>query len=111
MKNNYSLGKALKAIRKQREMSQEQVALEAEITTTYYGLVERDEKSPTVRMLEKICRALNYPISELFSANITCETEDNRYVYQIVNLIKSRSPEECEQLYRIIKDIVQFKEH
>lgn len=111
MKDNYSLGKTLKAIRKQREMSQEQVALEAEITTTYYGLVERDEKSPTVRMLEKICRALNYPISELFSANITCETEDDPYVYQIVNLLKSKSPEECEQLFKIIKDIIQYKEH
>lgn len=110
MKNNYSLGQTLKSIRKQREMSQEQVALDAEITTTYYGLVERDEKSPTVRMLEKICRALNYPISELFSANMTCDTEDNPYVYQIVNLLKSRSPEECEQLYKIIRDIIRYKE-
>ena len=90
-------------------MSQEQVALEAEITTTYYGLVERDEKSPTVRMLEIICRALNYPISELFSANITCETEVDPYVYQIVNLLKTKSPEECEQLFKIIKDIIQYK--
>lgn len=84
--------------------------MEADITTTYYGLVERDEKSPTVRMLEKICRALNYPISELFSADITCETEDDDpYVYQIVNLLKSSSPEECEQLFNIIRDIVQYK--
>lgn len=110
MKDNYSLGKALKAVRKQREMSQEQVALEADITTTYYGLVERDEKSPTVRMLEKICRALNYPISELFSSDVTCETEDNPYVYQIVNLMKSKSAEECEQLYQIVKRIVLYKD-
>lgn len=108
MKNNYSLGNALKAVRKQREMSQEQVALEADITTTYYGLVERDEKSPTVRMLEKICRALDYPISELFSENVTCDTEDNRYVYQLINLLRSRSPEECEGLYKIIKDIIEY---
>ena len=110
MDNNYSLGKALKAVRKQREMSQEQVALEADITTTYYGLVERDEKSPTVRMLEKICRALGYPISELFSADVTCGNEENPYVYQIVNLLKSRSPRECEQIYKIIRDIVQYKD-
>ncbi|MCM1578505.1 MAG: helix-turn-helix domain-containing protein [Ruminococcus sp.] len=90
-------------------MSQEQVALEAEITTTYYGLVERDEKSPTVRMLERICRALDYPISELFSADVTCETDDDPFVYQTVNLLKSCSPEECEQLYWIIRDIVKYK--
>lgn len=91
-------------------MSQEQVALEADITTTYYGLVERDEKSPTVRMFEKICRALDYPISELFSADMTCATDDDPYVYQIVNLLRSRTAEECEQLYRIIREIVNYKE-
>lgn len=91
-------------------MSQEEVALEAEITTSYYGLVERGVKSPTVRMLEKICRALDYPISELFSANVTRETEDNKYIYQIVNLLKNRSAEECEQIYQIVKTIILFKD-
>lgn len=110
MKDNYSLGKALKAVRRQREMSQEQVALEAEITTTYYGLVERNEKSPTVRMLEKICRALEYPISELFAEDITCEDQEDPYICRITELLRSRSPEECEQIYKIVRDIVRYKD-
>ncbi len=106
MNNNYSLGEKLRLVRRDRNMSQEEVALEADITTTYYGMLERDAKSPTVRMLEKICRALDYPISEIFMADITCRTEEDQYVYQLVNLLKTRSDTEKEQLLQIMKRII-----
>ena len=42
MSNNFNIGQRLQDIRTSLELSQEQVALRAEITPTYYGHYPRD---------------------------------------------------------------------
>ena len=39
----------------------------AEITTAYLGQIERNEKNPTVAVVEKICGALGIGLAEFFS--------------------------------------------
>lgn len=48
-------------------MTQSQVAERANINEKYYGELERDESSPTVNCLEKICLALGVKMQQIVS--------------------------------------------
>lgn len=49
-------------------MSQEALALEAEIDRSYMSRLERGIENPTVAVLDKIANALRQPTVELFAA-------------------------------------------
>ena len=60
------LGKYLRETRKEAGLSQEAFADKIGINRTYYGNLERGENSISIDKLQKISRALNIPLSELF---------------------------------------------
>jgi transcriptional regulator with XRE-family HTH domain len=60
-------GEALKRWRDKRGLTQEALAHEAAITTSYYGQLERGMKSPTLTVILKICRALECTPGELLA--------------------------------------------
>lgn len=49
MKTNFNIGKRIHELRINSGLSQEKLALRANITTTYLGLLERNLKNPTVK--------------------------------------------------------------
>jgi len=53
-----AFGVVLRTLRKQAKLSQEQLALEAEIQRNFVSLMERGVNQPTVRMLFKLSKAL-----------------------------------------------------
>ena len=61
--NNCNIGNRIKELRTEQGLSQEQLALSSGITTTYLGLLERNLKNPTVKVLEQICTALHIELS------------------------------------------------
>lgn len=61
-----SLGRYLRETRIEAEQSQEAFADKCGINRTYYGNLERGENSISIDRLQKISRALNIPLSELF---------------------------------------------
>jgi len=62
---NIILGKVLAERRKTASLSQEGLAFECELHPTYISQVERGLKSPTVRTLFKIAKALDVPASDV----------------------------------------------
>jgi transcriptional regulator with XRE-family HTH domain len=58
----------LRVLRKQKGLSQEELAFHAGINRNYVGQIEREEKSPTVDMIEKLAGALGIHPIELFEA-------------------------------------------
>ena len=57
----------LRRIRVMRGISQDNLALEANVERSYVGYLERGNKNPTVTTLEKIAEALACDISEFFA--------------------------------------------
>jgi transcriptional regulator with XRE-family HTH domain len=55
----------LKRLRLQRKMSQETLALLADVERAYIGLLERQKSSPTIDMVEKIAIVLKVRPDEL----------------------------------------------
>jgi transcriptional regulator with XRE-family HTH domain len=56
----------LRRLRVRQGLSQEVLAVDAEIDRTYVSRVERGLENPTVAVLERVSRALNAEITELF---------------------------------------------
>jgi len=59
------LGRNIKETRKDKGLSQENLALEAEVDRAYVGRVERGERNVTILSLIKISGALGVSLSQL----------------------------------------------
>ncbi len=59
------LGMKLKRLRLAKEWSQERLAKKARISRVYLGQLEAGAKSPTVRTLQRLARALGVKVTEL----------------------------------------------
>ena len=63
---NKQLGARIRYLRQQKNMTIEDLALEAEINRNYLCDLERGTRNPTVVVLNKIATALGIALSELF---------------------------------------------
>lgn len=61
------LGKALQKARKEAGMSQEALAARASVDRSYISEIEREVKSPTVKMLIRLCRAMGISAGAMVS--------------------------------------------
>jgi len=101
MNNNFSLGSRLRELRKERLLSQEQLAHLANITPAYLGQVERDVKHVTVHTLKKVCDALCIPLSEFF--NDAVDNIDDPILNQIGFLLQNRSEEDRRTILKMVE--------
>ena len=68
MKKNtlIKFGKKVREERTKLDLSQEELATRAKVHRTYIGMIERAEKNITLENIQKIARALNIKLSEIF---------------------------------------------
>lgn len=59
-------GKRVQELRKQKGLTQEDLADLVSVDRSYMGFVERGEKNPTLSTLDKIAKALKVSLPELF---------------------------------------------
>jgi transcriptional regulator with XRE-family HTH domain len=58
-------GEKMQKTRKEKGVTQEELAAKLSMHRTYIGLIERGERNPTIRTLYKIAKALDVQSSEL----------------------------------------------
>ena len=71
LKHNISIkfGNRVREIRKEKKLSQEELAVKANLHRTYIGMIERAEKYITLLNIEKIANALEISINEIMVFN------------------------------------------
>ena len=90
--NDFNLGQRVHQLRTERKLSQEQLALRSNITPTYLGLIERNVKNPTVKVVEQLCNAMNISLADFFQ---TAQFDDsNDFSLQFLSQINGCSEEE-----------------
>lgn len=62
-----NFGRQIRDLRIARKLSQEQLADKAGLHRTYIGMIERAEKNISLLNIEKISKALNVEIKNLFN--------------------------------------------
>lgn len=107
----FDVGKRIHELRTCRKLSQEQLALRSNITTTYLGLIERNLKNPTLKVVEQLCDALDLSLADFFSQTKEEASETDTYSLQILSQLSSCSEEEKKLIFRIIKDILRLKDN
>ncbi|WP_054028564.1 helix-turn-helix domain-containing protein [Bacillus sp. FJAT-28004] len=108
------VGENIRLLRKKRGLSQEQLALRADINASYMGQVERGEKNPTIDVLSKIAIALQTPLERIVnvvsSPHAAVDTDDEGYASKVAHQMNGLSLKEQEAVYKFVKQLVQFKE-
>jgi transcriptional regulator with XRE-family HTH domain len=61
-----AFGDRVRELRKEKGLSQEELADKAGLHRTYIGMIERGEKNITLTNIEKIAKALDVDIKKLF---------------------------------------------
>jgi transcriptional regulator with XRE-family HTH domain len=61
------LGKNVHRLRRQKGLTQEQLAFEAEIDLTYMGGIERGRRNPSLLVMARIAKALSVPLWKLLT--------------------------------------------
>jgi transcriptional regulator with XRE-family HTH domain len=61
------LGRNVRRLRQQKGLTQEQLAMEAEIDLTYMGGIERGKRNPSLLVMARIADALSVPLPKLLA--------------------------------------------
>lgn len=105
------VGEQIRVYRQYRGLSQEQLALKANINTTFLGQIERGIKKPTIDTLEKIVNALDITFEEFFNfEKSNSKLRDNTIIDKIVFELNTRSNEEQVVIYNFVKQILKFRD-
>lgn len=77
MKNhNKAFGTLLRECRRERRITQEDLAFESELDRTYISLLELGRRSPTLDTIMALCHALDMSLPELASRVYSIMEED-----------------------------------
>ena len=60
------IGKKIRRIRRLKQISQEKLALDANLNRAYIGYIERGERHPSIATIYKISVSLKTPLYKLF---------------------------------------------
>ena len=114
MENNSDIalviGQRLRARRMQLGYSQDYTSEKAELHPTYIGQLERGEKNATINSIEKVCRALELPMEELFS-NLVAAQPTQQIAQHCYDMIVSQPTKDQKKLCVLIEDIIKYKDN
>ena len=110
MDSYFNVGNRVRDLRAEHGLSQEQLALMADITPSYLGQVERNIKNPTIRTIEKISLSMGVSLAEFFSTSPATPDLDP-ISKQVVSQIYNRSDEQKLHILGMVKEITRYLDH
>lgn len=102
------IGKRIRQYREEAELTQEELAELAELSTNYLSAVEREVKSPTIDTLVKIMNAIKVTPNEVMQDVIIADTKDS--MSQLEERIKRLSLKKQQKVLRILDFIIEEEE-
>lgn len=99
------IGKRIRSLRKIRDLSLEQLAEKADISSKYLGEIERGRSNLTIDIMEKLSVALEVNLVDLFEY----QHETSRAILKqdIHSLIREATDKELKTIFRILKSILR----
>ncbi|WP_047155039.1 helix-turn-helix domain-containing protein [Aneurinibacillus tyrosinisolvens] len=106
------IGERLRNFRKERGLSQEELAYLASLHSTYIGQLERGEKNVTIESLEKITRALGISLEELFRyVQSTEKQRETSVLIEIISRLQGRSLEDQKTILKLLDLLTEWKDY
>ena len=104
-----TVGQRIRNYRSQLGYSQEKLAELSGCHPTYIGQLERGEKNATLESIEKISNALGVTLSKLFEMIGGTEDKATDTPRQCYEFIATKTPNEQEQIYKILIEMDKYK--
>jgi len=104
MDNKKKLGIRIKELRKQRGLTQEQVAEKIQLEQNTISVIESGRNFPTLVTLEKIANVLQVDLSDFFNYETSEDTEVIKK--SLLNKFELLNDSQIRQVYKYVKNIV-----
>lgn len=102
-----TIGERIRRIRKELDLSQEQLAERSGLHTNYVGQVERGEKNVTLETLEKVVTGLDISLEELFRYVGPMKQKDT--LSQIIELLVERPAADHEMALQVLLSVMEWE--
>lgn len=108
---NVTVGNKLKKIRKQKDLSQEEIASSLKLSQSTYARIERGESGSWASHINIICEVFEISPEDLFKVEIAEEKEESSNLNEtsIINQLSNKIIEQYEarikELKKVIKDL------
>lgn len=102
------VGQMIRKRRTEIGLSQEQVALQAGVTTTYLGQVERGDRNPTVGFLEKVAESLEVDITYFFENTKSADgSPAENLIRSYLRNLNEEQKQKIAQIVAVISDTIK----
>lgn len=101
------VGDRIKYFRRLKSVSQEELALQANLNPAYFGQVERGVKCPTIDTLCKIASALEVSPAELLQSDDR-PTHPSEYNRRAAAMLARVPEEKLDQVLRIMDEVTSL---
>lgn len=104
------VGERIRLIRKEMNLTQEELAEKADLQNSYIGSVERGERNISIETLEKIIKALDILPVDLFRIENSAQYNELATKKQLIDgynhILSVRTEAEIRSLQKITKEII-----
>jgi transcriptional regulator with XRE-family HTH domain len=104
------IGERIRKYRKEKGLSQEELAHLANLHTTYIGQLERGEKNATLGSVEKVANALGIPLENLFRSIHSNPDSQEYTLSRIVTCLQTRSIEDQKIFLKLLDLLLDWKD-
>ncbi|WP_101451183.1 helix-turn-helix domain-containing protein [Aquimarina sp. MAR_2010_214] len=101
------IGSKIKELRENKNISQRELADSISMNQSQYSKIERDIVDPRISTIEKISKALNINLSDLFFSYQATNNDDN--LKENIRLLEKLSNEEKKSIFDLVKKLVAKK--
>lgn len=103
------IGARIRFLRKDKELTQEELAHLSSLHPTYIGQLERGEKNPTIATMERIARSLGISLSELFSFQDQNTDAQDIQIERLTEYARKLDEKDQWMVLKIIDVLVEWK--
>ena len=102
-----NIGKVIKDLRKQNDMTQEMLGELANICPKHLGEIERGDANPSVAVIYKIANALNREPSDILNVNSKTLSEKEYYLKKICALLRNKDVSVLHNIFQAMELLME----
>lgn len=111
MISTFLVEERIRQLRKQHNLSQDELAQLAGISSNYMGQIERGEKCPTLDVFLQISLALNVsPVELINDCDSMPATIYTPELNKVIQLLRTYSCSELNEVYKVLSSISKIKQ-
>lgn len=100
---NMEIGHRIKRLREARGMTQVELAKKIPMDQGQYSRLEKNKFDPSISTLEKVAKALNTKVFNLFVDELLSDSDSaNKSVLEKIQLLENLEDEDRKSIYKII---------